>query len=88
MSMKVNYKITRIAHFGQVVGDIAVSVQAIRTDGHEEIANALKGLTEAIVDASDLNEEQKADAVGRIRELSRQVTMDKDSGMTEQSEPS
>jgi len=75
-SLNLTYNITGMANFGQVIGDISVNVQQVKQQGHEAVAEALKELTEAIVNDPDLSDEQKEGAVGQMKELTEQARLD------------
>jgi len=79
VSMNITYNITGMANFGQVIGDINVNVQQIKQRGHEEIAEALKELTEAIVNDVSLKDDDKTQAIGQMQELSKQARVEKES---------
>ena len=78
-SMNITYKITGMANFGQVIGDIEVNVQQIKESGHEEIAQALAELTEVIANDPKLTDGDKTQAIGQMQELSQQVRVEKES---------
>lgn len=78
-SMNITYKITGMANFGQVIGDIEVNVQQIKESGHEEIAQALAELTEVIANDPKLIDDDKSQAIGQMQELSQQVKVEKES---------
>jgi len=57
------------------IGNLDVSVSAIRNLGHDEIADELRTLTEAVLASSDLADTEKRDVVDQLSYVASQAAV-------------
>jgi hypothetical protein len=74
-SIQLNIQNSNIANLnlGSQLGTIQTTLQSIANEHHEEVAEALKRLTEGIADSTALNDPAKTEAIEAVSVLAKQA---------------
>ena len=77
VEIQLNNSIVAVLNAGdmQNVDSISTNISSVASNGHAELVNAFKALTEAIASSNELNATQRTQVLDTVEELTRQANL-------------